>query len=200
MGVGCCGCYNFRTLSAVVAHAFLPRILYCKSKAGRKNLSLYTGSLARTNFSQAVLRLQIATLAFQHLLLSESLLVSSALLRVYLCRFLRAMYGHNVLYNVATTLLSSFVIPDLLCDLSQLNLCDIIYIPDTQPPSAPALVIFNSSGLCRQIVRKGQWRRALKSSEPLFFVYFRLDYYECVLFFVKNVDFSNYRNFYTHIN
>ena len=54
MGVGCCGCYNFRTLSAVVAHAFLPRILYCKSKAGRKNLSLYTGSLARTNFSQAV--------------------------------------------------------------------------------------------------------------------------------------------------
>ena len=106
----------------------------------------------------------------------------------------------NVLYNVAPVLFSSFVIPDLLCGLSQLKLCDIIFIPDTQPPSAPALVIFHSSGLCRQIVHKEQWRRASNGVEPLFFVYFRLDYYECVLFFVKNVDFSNYRNFYTHTN
>ena len=93
-----------------------------------------------------------------------------------------------------------FVIPDILCGFSQLKLCDIIFIPDTQPPSAPALVIFNSSGLCRQTVHKEQRRRALKSAEPLFFVYFRLDYYNCVLFFVKNVDFSNYRNFlYTNL-
>ena len=99
------------------------------------------------------------------------------------------MHGHNVLCNVATTLLSLFVIPDLLCGFSQLKLCDIIFIPDTQPPSAPALVIFNSSGLCRQIVHKEQRRRAVKSAEPLFFVYFRLDYYNCVLFFVKNVGF-----------
>ena len=36
MGVGCYGCYNIRTLSAVVAYVFLSRILYCKIKAGRK--------------------------------------------------------------------------------------------------------------------------------------------------------------------
>lgn len=118
---------------------------------------------------------------------------------VYSYAFAQAAHGDIVLCNVAPVLFSSFVIPDLLCGFSQLNICDIIFIPDTQPPSAPALVIFNSSGLCRQFVRKGQWRRALKSTEPFFFVYFRLDYYECVLFFLKIVDFSNYRNFYTHI-
>lgn len=164
---------------------FCPASYIVKVKQGAKTCRYTQTRLRGQLFHKQFSGLQIATLAFQHLLLSESLPVPSALLRVYLCRFLQAMHGRNVLYNVATALLSSFVIPDLLCGFSQLNLCDIIiFIPDTQPPSAPALVIFNSSGLCRQIVRKGQWRRALKSSEPLFFAYFRLDYYECVLFFV----------------
>lgn len=111
-------------------------------KQGAKTCRYTQARLRGQLFHKQFSGLQIATLAFQHLLLSESLLVSSALLRVYLCRFLQAMHGHNVLYNVATTLLSSFGIRDLLCGFSQLKLCDIIFIPDTQPPSAPALLIF----------------------------------------------------------
>lgn len=138
-------------------------------KQGAKPCRYTQARLRGQLFHKQFSGLQIATLAFQHLLLSESLLVSSALLRVYLCRFLQAMHGHNVLYNVATTLLSSFGIRDLLCGFSQLKLCDIIFIPDTQPPSAPALLILRSSGLCRQIVHKERWRRASKGVEPLFF-------------------------------
>lgn len=131
-------------------------------KQSAKNCRYTRARLRGQLFHKQFSGLQIATLAFQHLLLSESLPVPSALLRVYLCRFLQAMHGRNVLYNVATALLSSFVIPDLLCGFSQLNICDIIFIPDTQPPSALALVIFNPSGLCRQIVHKEQRRRASK--------------------------------------
>lgn len=106
----------------------------------------------------------------------------------------------NVLCNVAPVLFSSFVIPDLLCGFSRLNICDIIFIPDNQPPSAPALVIFDSSDLCRQIVHKEQRRRASKSVEPLFFVYFLLDYYECVLFFSQKCGFFKLPQFlYTHL-